>query len=397
MSFFPYPVVSLENLAEKVDYGLTASATNSGNGPKFLRITDIQDDRVDWSAVPLCNCAEEDRDKYALSEGDIVFARTGATTGKSFLIRSCPSGAVFASYLIRVRPSAEVDSGYLARFFQTPNYWHQINKSSTGTAQAGVNASNLKKLTVPLPPIAEQRRIAAILDRADAVRRKRQAAIGLTEELLRSTFLEMFGDPVTNPKRWEVLPIGAISSRITKGESPKWQGYNYQNEGVLFVTSENVLWGQIDCSEPKFIPQQFHQKLNRSQLRANDVLINLVGASVGRTCLVPDNILPANVNQAVAVISVNEQICNSSFLLRQLLNHSVQRALLGQAVESARANISLTNIRELSVIVPPMKYQMQWKNFCQREESMFKQELASAQESDNLFNSLLQRAFRGEL
>lgn len=158
-----------------------------------------------------------------------------------------------------------------------------------------------------------------------------------------------------------------------------------------------MLWGKIDCSEPKFIPERFHQKLNRSQLRANDILINLVGASVGRTCMVPESILPANINQAVAVISLNDKVCNPFFLLSQLLDQSIQRSLLGQAVESARANISLTNIRDLSVLVPPMEYQTRWKHFCEQQKLIYEKEAQSAKELNNLFDSLLQRAFRGEL
>jgi type I restriction enzyme S subunit len=96
-----------------------------------------------------------------------------------------------------------------------------LKKLSVGSATKFLTLQILQPLKIALPPIDEQRCIAAILDRADAVRRKRQEAIALTEELLRSTFLEMFGDPVTNPKGWDILPISAISSRITKGESPK--------------------------------------------------------------------------------------------------------------------------------------------------------------------------------
>jgi type I restriction enzyme S subunit len=163
-------LVRLDEVAETIDYGHTASATALPIGPKFLRITDIQDDRVNWQSVPFCQYDSRNNGDCRLRVGDIVFARTGATTGKSFLIRECPENAVFASYLIRVRLKTSVDAGYVAHFFKTADYWRQIERSSTGTAQAGVNASSLKLIKLPLPRLSEQRRIAAILDQADALR-----------------------------------------------------------------------------------------------------------------------------------------------------------------------------------------------------------------------------------
>ena len=157
--------------------------------------------------MPYCGVTPAEADGARLNPGDVVFARTGATTGKSYLLNECPKGAVFASYLIRVRPRlTDVDPRYLAWYFQTPDYWRQITSSASGTAQPGVNATKLKSLSVPTPPLPEQRRIAGILDKADAVRRRRKEAIALTEELLRAAFLELFGDPVANPRGWPEAP-----------------------------------------------------------------------------------------------------------------------------------------------------------------------------------------------
>jgi len=107
--------VAVKDMAVSIQYGHTASAIERMDGPRFLRITDIQDGRVDWSTVPSCDIPKADIPKYRLSSGDLVFARTGATTGKSYLIDDCPE-AVFASYLIRVRVSADVDSRYSRHF-----------------------------------------------------------------------------------------------------------------------------------------------------------------------------------------------------------------------------------------------------------------------------------------
>ena len=178
-----WKTMPLGDFAESVDYGVTASATEQPVGPKFLRITDIQDGAVNWESVPWCECDMRSSSDARLKAGDIVFARTGATTGKSFLIRECPADAVFASYLIRVRVGDSADPRFVSHFFQTPIYWAQIMKSARGVAQPGVNATTLKALEIPLPPLAEQRRIAEVLDWAEALRDKRRAALAQLDSL----------------------------------------------------------------------------------------------------------------------------------------------------------------------------------------------------------------------
>jgi type I restriction enzyme S subunit len=391
---FSYSVVPLQDLAEQIDYGLTASATDSGNGPKFLRITDIQDDHVDWSTVPLCNCTAEDREKYVLKTGDIVFARTGATTGKSFLIRSCPSGAVFASYLIRVRPSASVDSGYLARFFQTPDYWRYVTRSSTGTAQAGVNASNLKKLSVPLPPLEEQYRIAAILDKADAVRRKRKEAIALTEELLRSAFLEMFGDPVTNPNGWTLSKLSDVCDKITDGthHSPPTL-----SEGVPYITAKHLkVHGLEFFSDPWFVSEEEHKKIySRCNPEKGDVLYIKDGATTG-IAAINNYDFEFSMLSSLALLKVGKYI-TSEYLCDWLNNKSVRSSHLKNIAGAAITRLTLAKIKNFYIPIPPLSLQTEYKSIKLKITEVTFDIKKQEAESLNLFNSLLQRAFRGEL
>ncbi len=123
-------------VSEKPQYGFTASAVAEEVGPKFVRITDLQGGRIDWEMVPYCQCPEPEN--YLLKPNDLLFARTGATTGKTYLV-SEPPGAVFASYLIRTRPKTGISAGYLYSFFQSENYWSQIIDEKEGSAQPNVN------------------------------------------------------------------------------------------------------------------------------------------------------------------------------------------------------------------------------------------------------------------
>jgi type I restriction enzyme S subunit len=165
-------------VCESIEYGLTASASEGGAGPRMLRITDITEHGVDWSSVPRCHLNAEPGDRFLLRDGDIVFARTGATTGKSYLVSDVPQSVVFASYLIRLRARAIVTSErFLSLFFQSPMYWSAIATERAGIAQPNVNGSKLASLVVPLPPLAEQRRIVAKLEELLGRIRRARAAL----------------------------------------------------------------------------------------------------------------------------------------------------------------------------------------------------------------------------
>ena len=161
-----WDVVRLGSYCYKPDYGYTESANDSPVGPKFLRITDIQNDAVNWENVPYCICSEEVKEKYLLKTGDIVIARIGATTGKAYIIDNCPE-TVFASYLIRLRAKDNLLPTFLAQYFRTNNYWRQIDQSKGGRLKGGVNIPILSHLVLPLPHLSEQQQIAEILQACD--------------------------------------------------------------------------------------------------------------------------------------------------------------------------------------------------------------------------------------
>jgi len=156
--------VRLEDLSSKVHYGYTASASDKGNA-KFLRITDIQKNRVEWDTVPYCEISENNLPSFELEHRDILIARTGGTIGKSYIINEVDDISVFASYLIRVKPLKNIDANYLKTCIETPLYWMQLESMSMGTGQPNVNATNLKKLIFPLPPLVEQQRIVKKIEK----------------------------------------------------------------------------------------------------------------------------------------------------------------------------------------------------------------------------------------
>lgn len=198
----PWPVRKLSELSD-ISYGYTEKASIEPIGPKFLRITDIQNGSVDWSAVPYCKVDKDEHARHKLKNGDIVFARTGATTGKSCLISS-PPDAVCASYLIRLRlRSAEMLPEYVSYYFGTKSYWDAISTGISGSAQGGFNASKLGELLIPVPPFAEQQRIVDKLNvigiETSKLEKRYREALESLAELKQAILQKAFSGDLTSP------------------------------------------------------------------------------------------------------------------------------------------------------------------------------------------------------
>jgi type I restriction enzyme, S subunit len=354
-----------------INYGYTESASEGPVGPKFLRITDIQDDRVDWDSVPYCKIAASDLPKYRLAAGDIVFARTGATTGKSYLINGAPK-AVFASYLIRLRlRDKEVDPKFVSYFFQTDAYWDAIKTGSTGSAQGGFNASKLGALSLPTPPLPEQQRIIGVLDKAFAAidtakantEKNLQNARALFESHLESVFSHR-GDG------WLHTTIGnqLMLQRgfdITKDE---------QKEGDVPVVSSGGI-------------KSFH---NKSMVKAPGVVIGRKG-TLGKVFYLDVDYWPHDTTLWVKEFRGN----HPRFVYYFLGGLDVKR------LDSGTANPALnrSQVHPIEVDWPPVARQQELATTLdalsaqtQRLESIYRKKLAAL---EDLKKSLLHQAFNG--
>lgn len=355
--------IPLGDLAESVDYGVTASASQRPIGPKFLRITDIQDGAVNWDSVPWCDCDERSASDSRLRPGDIVFARTGATTGKSFLIRGCPANAVFASYLIRVRLNDAAEPGFVSHFFQTHDYWAQITKSARGLAQPGVNATTLKALRVPLPPLPEQRRIAEILDKADALRAKRRAALAQLDTLTQSIFLDMFGDPATNPKGWLREPLTSACHCYSGGTPAKENPENWTGSLPWFSPKDLKQHDLFDSED--HINESIPSTTSLRLLPADTVAIVVRGMILAHTFPVSVLRVPATVNQDLKALLPRKPI-DAQFLAHCLRVQS-SRAL-GQVSESAHGTkrLDADGLDKLQVLHAPTRLQRRFAELVER-------------------------------
>lgn len=183
--------VTLKDVCDRIQYGYTASATADPIGPKFLRITDIVPESVDWRLVPHCEINNKNLQKYLLQDGDIVVARTGATTGYGKLLRNPPQ-SVFASYLVRFQPNREVDSEFIGHVVQSAAYKQFIKRNVGGAAQPNANAQILGSFPFKLPPLDIQKKIASILSAYDDLIENNTRRIEILEEMARRLYEEWF-------------------------------------------------------------------------------------------------------------------------------------------------------------------------------------------------------------
>lgn len=247
-------------LLSTINYGYTESASSEPVGPRFLRITDIRADGVDWKSVPFCPIDSGALGKFRLAHNDIVFARTGATTGKSHLVQDPPE-AVFASYLIRLRlRTNELLPRFLDLYFQTADYWRSIEAGSTGSAQGGFNASKLGELSIRFPPIEEQRRLVAILDEAfEAIatakanaEKNLQNARELFDNALQSLLRDSDGDRVQR----NMADVCDIPSRLVDPREETYQDLPHVGAGNIEAKT-GVLIDVLTARQEQLISGKF--------------------------------------------------------------------------------------------------------------------------------------------
>lgn len=389
----------LGDVSDSVDYGVTASASTRPVGPKFLRITDIQDGDVNWESVPWCECDSRTAKASQLAPGDIVFARTGATTGKSYLIRECPENAVFASYLIRLRLAKALEPRFISHFFRSPEYWAQITKSANGVAQPGVNASILKTIKVPVPPISDQHRIAEILDKTDALRAKRRAIIAELDTLTQSIFLDMFGDLARDSGKWPKAELGnfaEIISGITKGRDPRGK----PTRAVPYLAVVNVQDRKLDLSVVKMIDAT-GEEIDRYRLVRNDLLLTEGGDpdKLGRGTLWHEELQECiHQNHIFRVRVTDNQVLRPLFLNWLIGSEYGKRYFLRSAKQTTGiASINMTQLRAFPLLLPEIRLQVEFETRVAEVESLKKRAIRASIIADELFTSLQASAFTGGL
>lgn len=254
-------------------------------------------------------------------------------------------------------PGPDLDSGYLYWFLKGAA--NRIADSGNGTTFAEVSKEAMSRVRISFPPLTEQRRIAALLDRADVVRRKREESRRLVDELLRSVFLEMFGDPVRNEKGWEVVRLEAVVARnagIKAGPfGSSLTKSMYASTGYRVYGQEQVLAGTLTTGD-YFVSDELFRELGAYAIAPGDVLMSLVG-SYGRVLVVPEDPAPGIINPRLLRIRLDPTAMRPGFLAALLMQPSLQRQMKAMAHGGTMGVLNATLLKALPVMTPPVALQ----------------------------------------
>lgn len=396
---------SLAEVCESVRYGYTASASDEPIGPKFLRITDIVPDAINWDSVPYCPIEEEDQKRFGLKVGDIVVARTGSTVGYAKQVRD-KVDAVFASYLVRFRVDPEkAHPEFIGCLVESETYKRFVQSQIGGAAQPNASAPLLGKFEFTLPSLLTQRRIADIVTAYDDLMENNRRRMALLEESARQLYREWFvrlrypGHERARitagvPTGWRKVPLGSITTKIGSGSTPRGGEAAYQTEGVTLIRSMNVYDDRFDDAGLAFIGDEQAAALDNVAVKARDILLNITGASVARCCMAPERYLPARVNQHVMIIRPDPAKADPFFIHAAINSDERKRQLLSYAqTGSTREALTKETISTFEITLPPVDLMRQFGDiaepcFRQRETlALQNQKLRAAR--DHLLPRLL--------
>ena len=366
----------------------------SENGIRVLGIEDVHpnqflSDRCKY--IPDAKFCE--LRQYEVSDGDVLVTNMG-TVGRACAVPAGTQRSIISSHLIKVSLNrSRADPNYLCWMLNySPVVVAQIRAKSHGAIMAGFNSSLLKSLRIPLPPLAEQKRIAGILDAADALRAKRREALAQLDTLLQSTFLDMFGDPVTNPMGWETSTLGEVGEVIT-GNTPSRKRPEYYGEYIEWIKSDNI-------NDPSFVLTEAEERLS---VAGKAVARTSPSGSILVTCIAGSPSCIGNAAIADREVAFNQQI--NAFVpgdrIALWFAFGVfwfgKRLVQSASTSSMKGMVSKSAFSAISIQIPPMSLQSRFATIAESVEHQKASQRTHLAELDTLFASLQSRAFRGDL
>jgi type I restriction enzyme S subunit len=331
--------------------------------------------------------------------GDVIFARMKGTN-KVLLITEKETNYIFSTGFVVLRSSEKVDESFLTHYLKSSLFQDEKDKLCTGATQKSINNQNIQKLKFPLPPLAAQKRIAEILDAADALRRKDQELLKKYDELAQAIFIDMFGDPVKNEKGWDEKLFGELISYI--GDI----GSNGSNEVVaknlkmldnedyaIMIRTTNLAANDF-VRNMKYISEDTYNFFKKSKIYGGEIIMNKIG-SAGHFWIMPKLHKPVSLGLNQLVIRLND--LNTLYLFYYLSTpfgkQIVKQSLNGAVTKS----ITKGAVKNLPILYPPIILQEEFARRISQIENIKKSATLTLDGSETLFSSLIQKAFKGEL
>ena len=356
---------TVNDISKSILYGVSESAKSEGKY-KLLRITDIQDNQVDWGTVPFTDFDEDKVSSYILHDGDIVFARTGATVGKSYLIKRLRQNAIYASYLIRVQTFDLILPEYVKLFFESGYYWDQIELGSVGIGQPNVNGTILGNLNIPLPSFAEQKRIVLKIERwfslIDQIEQSK-ADLQTTIKQTKSKILDLAIHGKLVPQDPNDEPAIELLKRINPDFTPCDNGHYPQLPQSWSLAPMQTLCSLVDGEKQngiertsldvKYLRGEREAKTSTSgkYVAANSLLILVDGENSGEVFRTP---IEGYQGSTFKQLSINDNM-NTDYVLQVI--HLHRKTLRENKVGSAIPHLNKKIFRAIEVPIPPYREQ----------------------------------------
>lgn len=373
-------------------------------GVKLLNGSNINNGKLDLTTTDLYISNEEAYGKYKhflIDEGDLLIASSGIVVdnfhNKIAFVKKENLPLCMNTSTIRFKSlnSKELSIDYFKYYLKTNIFSSQLRRLITGSAQLNFGPSHLNKIKIPIPPLEDQIRIASLLSRIEELIAKRKESIQLLDEFVKSTFLEMFGDPVRNEKGWEVdilENIVAESRIVTYGIV---QAGPHVDNGIPYIKSGDIVEDKINIQALSRTSPEIAKKYKRSEVNYGDIIMS-IRATVGTLALLPNELDGANLTQGTARITPGRNT-NRQFLFNYLKTDQIQNWLQKQIKGATFREITLARLRTLPVFLPPIQIQNKFANVVLKVDSMKLKFDESLSELEKLYGAVSQRAFRGEM
>ena len=246
--------------------------------------------------------------------------------------------------------------------------FYNVVKLINGATRKKLTQGAVKDMEIPVVSLATQHKIVSQIKKVQSIKKLRQQQLNKLNKLIKARFVEMFGDPISNKKSWKKRLLNDLVDKIGSGATPKGGKESYQDHGISFIRSMNVHDGYFNYKDLAYINSTQAKQLSNVIVQSQDVFINITGASVARSCIVPDDILPARVNQHVSIIRCKSDVLNPIFINNLFLNDSFKRILLsiGLSGGATRQAITKKQLEMLKIILPPLSLQNEFANFVQQ-------------------------------
>ena len=326
-------------------------------------------------------------DKLIMRKGDILFGRRNTYLRR---VAISPHDGLFSAHGMIFRAKTErISSDYLPFFLASDYFMSEAIRISVGSLSPTVNWKELKELDFCIPNIEEQNEIVKPLIEANNLKEKYEELLVQTDELVKSQFIGMFGN--------EDFPTCKLIDEcvvITKGTTPTTIGFNFTDAGVNFVKIENITAeGKFIADGMMYISEKCNEAMKRSQLKIGDILFSIAGA-IGRSAIVTDEILPANINQALAIVRLKEDTkFIKGFLLAALKSEYVEKQYLALKRGAAQLNLSLKDVGNFTIPIPPVEMQESFVTLYEQSDKSKFELKKSIENVSNLIKILMQQDF----